>query len=185
LARHLCHDIKTHKAFYRLQDTAVELAKISSTLHKADAGILLLPPDQKRDVLIHKKEDLDQKYALSAGIKIKGDVEPESDFEDEVEEEEGVGEDGDMVDWDGEEGLEDKARKEPVTEDEEDSFRESEDDKDDENNRRPEVKKKLPVTSKKKNSKEAGREPAVKETLPVTSKKKNSKETGHHGGEAE
>lgn len=38
LARHLGHDIRVHKDFYRLHDNAVELAKVSRLLIAVDRG---------------------------------------------------------------------------------------------------------------------------------------------------
>ena len=39
LAQHLAHDINTHKNFYRLQSSTLELAKVSRILLAAEDGL--------------------------------------------------------------------------------------------------------------------------------------------------
>jgi len=38
LARHITHDIRVHREFYRLHDSSVELAKISKLQHAVEGG---------------------------------------------------------------------------------------------------------------------------------------------------
>ena len=38
LARHMGHDIRTHREYYRLQDSTIELAKVSKILSVVDKG---------------------------------------------------------------------------------------------------------------------------------------------------
>jgi len=40
LTRHLDHDTKTHKEFYRLSDSTVQLSKVSQMLIAVDSGRL-------------------------------------------------------------------------------------------------------------------------------------------------
>lgn len=40
LARHLGHDIKVHRIFYRMHDNAIELTKISRLLLAVDNGVV-------------------------------------------------------------------------------------------------------------------------------------------------
>jgi len=50
------------------------IAKISSTLHMADQGVLHLPPEQPRQVKAYNPEDLDEKFAHVADKNTPGTV---------------------------------------------------------------------------------------------------------------
>jgi len=72
LACHFCHDLVTHRAYYRLQDPATELGKISATLHLADRGALHLPEDHPTLVKAFNATDLDEKFQHKVDIYIQG-----------------------------------------------------------------------------------------------------------------
>lgn len=49
LARHLGHNIRVHRDFYRLQESAVELTKVSRLLLAVDSGKIKQFSGQKLD----------------------------------------------------------------------------------------------------------------------------------------